>query len=170
MQVSCEQHLLLRKLTIPSSACCLQYAAPLLPSKLKCGCLEQDSYEHRLLRTSTISFSACFLQYNAFLLPFILKLGRFVHASCEQGSWWTFTMPSSACCLQYAAFLLPLTLKLATVVQASCEQCLAAYCGRGVDACGTCRGEMDTTETGKAVGRKLAVGEPADSQTGNAPI
>ena len=68
---------------MPSSACCLQYAAVLLPSTLKLGRLVQEACEQRLLDTFTMPSSACCLQYAAVLLPSILKLGCFVQDSCE---------------------------------------------------------------------------------------
>ena len=116
---------------MPSSACCLQYAAFLLPSKLKPGRLVQEPYEQRLCRTSTMPSSACCLQYTGILLPSTLKHGRLMQGSREQLLLRTSTMPSVACSLQYAAPFFPLTLKFGCLVQASWEQrpILAEYCG-----------------------------------------
>ena len=96
MQPPCEQRLS-RTFTMPSSACCLQHTAALLPSILKVGCFVQETCEQRFLpRTRTMSSSACCWQYAGVLLPSILKVGRDEQESCEQLLVSTFTSTSLA--------------------------------------------------------------------------
>lgn len=59
---------------MPLSACCAQYAAGFLPSKLKLGPLAQSSCKQRLLTTFTVMLSsACLEQYFAALIPLKIK-------------------------------------------------------------------------------------------------
>ena len=113
---------MLRTSTIPSSACCLQNAAVLLPSILKLGCFMQELCEQRMLRTSTIPSSACCLQNAAVLLPLALKDGIFVQVECQHGILRTFFIPSSACCLKNVAVLLPSALCFGGLVVVSRER------------------------------------------------
>ena len=55
--------------TIPSSACCEQNAAFLLPDEPKDGTFEQSSREHVFFLTFTIPSSACCEQNSQFRLP-----------------------------------------------------------------------------------------------------
>ena len=78
VQESCK-HRCLRTHTMPSLACCLQYAVVLTPSILKCGTFVQEPCGHRRLFESTMSSSACCLQYADLLLPWENKV-RSPHA------------------------------------------------------------------------------------------
>ena len=69
---------------MPSTACCLQYAACLLPLTFKVGVFVQESYMQGGRRTFTMPSSACSLQYAAFLLPSTLKFGCFKQDSRAQ--------------------------------------------------------------------------------------
>ena len=113
---------ILRRYTMPPSACCLQYNAVFLPGMLKVGCFVHDSFKQRLLRTSTMESSACCLQYKGLLLPMVLKVGSLAHDSYGQRLLRSSTMPSSTCCLQYTAVLLSGALKLGRLVHDMCEQ------------------------------------------------
>ena len=94
VQESCLQCLVRQMLTTLSRACCLQYAAVLVPIKIWLGAVLQVSCEQRLPWIKTMPFSERCVQYEGVLLPSTLNLGSFVNEAREQDLLTSFIMPS----------------------------------------------------------------------------